>query len=266
MTIANYITVLRIILVPVFVAVLLDPGFLALEARWLAVVILAVAAFTDALDGYLARVRNEVTRLGKLLDPIADKLLISAAFISIVQLGLAPAWIVVIILGREFAVSGLRLIAASEGFQISVSNMGKFKMVVQVLAIGLLIFSAQTREFGLLLLYVVMALALISMGIYFQKFWIGMQPERREQLSKRRTLSEIKEEVISTTRSLKKYRRERKLERRERIRQRRFKRLKRRMALAARKRSEHRSPFRRLVSLRRKTTSLKTGSAVLPRE
>jgi len=97
------------------------------------------ASFTDWLDGYIARKRGQVSTLGALLDPIADKLLISAALVSLVENRLAPAWAIVIILGREFAVSGLRSIAASEGFTISASKKAKFKMLSQVIAITLLI-------------------------------------------------------------------------------------------------------------------------------
>ena len=210
MSISNYLTLLRIFLVPVLVAVLLtgrsEQDLLTLNARILALVIFAVAAFTDVLDGYLARLRNEVTRLGRLLDPIADKLLISAAFVSLVQLGLAPAWIVVIILGREFAVSGLRLIAATEGFQIEVSDFGKYKMIAQVIAVGLLILSRETYIFGLAFLYIVMALSIISMIGYIGKFWGGMQPEMRQRLSRRRTFREMKESVVSTARTLRVHR------------------------------------------------------------
>ena len=100
------------------------------------------AALTDYLDGRIARSRGQVTRLGQLLDPIADKLLISAALISLVENQLAPAWAVVIIIGREFAVTGLRSIAAVEGVVISASKMGKFKMLAQVVTVALLIVSS----------------------------------------------------------------------------------------------------------------------------
>jgi CDP-diacylglycerol--glycerol-3-phosphate 3-phosphatidyltransferase len=206
----NYLTLFRIFLVPLLVAVLLtgrsDQDLLTFNARILAVAILAIAALTDVLDGYIARLRNEVTRLGTLLDPIADKLLISAAFISLVQLGLAPAWIVVIILGREFAVSGLRLIAATEGFQIRVSRFGKYKMIAQVLAVGFLIISSYTYLLGLGFLYLVMVLSIVSMIGYIAKFWRGLHPERRLQLRRRRTFREMKEHLVTTTRSLREHR------------------------------------------------------------
>jgi CDP-diacylglycerol--glycerol-3-phosphate 3-phosphatidyltransferase len=257
-TIATYLTLLRIILVPVFVAVLLEPEFMLPEGRVLAVVILVVASLTDALDGYLARLRNEVTRLGKLLDPIADKLLISAGMIAIVQLDLAPAWMIVIILGREFAVSGLRLIAASEGYEIKVSHLGKFKMIAQVFALALLIFSPRTWPAGMFMLWVVMVLAIVSMMSYFQKFWVGMAPERRQQLSKRRTLREIREEVIRTTRTLRELRRQRKLEKRLARREGRIASLRRRLAIARGAAHLPRGLQRTLSSMRRKRPTSET--------
>ncbi len=210
MNISNYLTLLRIFLVPVLVAVLLTgqapDETLTQSARLLAVVILAVAALTDILDGYLARLRNEVTRFGALLDPIADKILISAAFISLVELEMAPAWMVVIILGREFAVAGLRLIAATEGSSIEVSRFGKYKMFAQVLAVGVIILLPRRHPLGDALLYVVLALAIISMIGYIRKFWVKLEPERRQQLSRRRTFREMKEQVVSTTRTLRVHR------------------------------------------------------------
>jgi len=136
---------LRIFIVPLLVVVLLtkfSESWFGVPQHVLGVSIFLIAAFTDWLDGYLARKRHQVSRLGILLDPIADKLLISAAFISLVENRLAPAWAVVIIIGREFAVSGLRSIAAAEGWAIAASPMGKFKMVSQVVAIALLITSS----------------------------------------------------------------------------------------------------------------------------
>jgi len=114
----------------------------------LGVTLFLVASITDWLDGYLARLKGQVSTLGILLDPIADKLLISAAFVTLVEARLAPAWAVAIIIGREFAVSGLRSIAAAEGFAISASRMGKFKMLTQVVAITLLILGSRTTVSG----------------------------------------------------------------------------------------------------------------------
>ncbi len=145
MNLPNALTMLRIFIVPLLVVVLLTPfseSWFGLPRHILGVALFLGAALTDYLDGHLARSRNQVTRLGQLLDPIADKLLISAALISLVENQLAPAWAVVIIIGREFAVTGLRSIAATDGVVISASRMGKFKMGMQVLAVALLIVSS----------------------------------------------------------------------------------------------------------------------------
>ena len=143
MNLPNALTLSRIFLVPLLVVVLLTPvsESLGVPPHILGVAIFALAAMTDFFDGRIARRRQQVSKLGKLLDPIADKLLISAALIALVENHLAPAWAVVIIVGREFAVTGLRSIAATEGVIISASGMGKFKMVAQVVTVGLLMLS-----------------------------------------------------------------------------------------------------------------------------
>jgi len=196
----NTLTLLRIFLVPLLVVVLLTPpwttawvkervdglsGFewLADLVAWLsdwrevvAVVIFLTAAATDWLDGYLARARGQVTTLGKLLDPIADKLLTVSAFIALVELRLAPAWMIVVIVGREFAVSGMRSIAVTRGVVIAASPWGKYKTVSQVVAITLLILTNTLERWlpygnlGKAALWLVMALAIISMVDYFVKF------------------------------------------------------------------------------------------------
>jgi CDP-diacylglycerol--glycerol-3-phosphate 3-phosphatidyltransferase len=139
----NTLTLSRIFIVPLLVVVLLTPlsESLGVPPHILGIALLTAAALTDFFDGRIARRRRQVSKLGKLLDPIADKILISAALIALVENRLAPAWAVVIIVGREFAVTGLRSIAASEGVIISASRMGKFKMVMQVMTVGLLILS-----------------------------------------------------------------------------------------------------------------------------
>lgn len=145
MNLPNTLTISRIFVVPLLVAVLLTPfseEWFGVGRHIIGVAIFLAAAMTDYLDGQIARRRNQVSRLGKLLDPIADKLLISAALISLVENQLAPAWAVVIIIGREFAVTGLRSIAAVEGVVISASKMGKFKMLAQVVTVALLIVSS----------------------------------------------------------------------------------------------------------------------------
>lgn len=144
MNLPNTLTLLRIFIVPFLVVVLLTPfsDWLGVPRHILGVTLFLGAAFTDYLDGRIARSRDQVSRLGKLLDPIADKLLISAALISLVENQLAPAWAVVVIIGREFAVTGLRSIAAADGVVIAASRMGKFKMLSQVVAVALLIVSS----------------------------------------------------------------------------------------------------------------------------
>ena len=170
----NALTLLRIFLVPFLVVVLLTK-FSGREYVGLAIFL--VAAVTDFFDGWVARRRHQTTRMGALLDPIADKLLMSAAFISLVELGLARAWMIVIIIGREFAVSGLRSIAAQHGVTIAASPLGKTKMVAQVFAIGLLIVGYELGEFrfiGELALWAVMLFALVSGIDYFIKFSRGV--------------------------------------------------------------------------------------------
>jgi CDP-diacylglycerol--glycerol-3-phosphate 3-phosphatidyltransferase len=144
MNIPNALTLLRIFIVPLLVAVILtnvSENWFGTPRYLVGLGLFVVAALTDLFDGMLARRWQQVSTIGKLLDPIADKLLISAALISLVEHQLAPAWAVVVIVGREFAVTGLRSIAATDGVVISASRMGKFKMVAQVVTVGLLILS-----------------------------------------------------------------------------------------------------------------------------
>jgi CDP-diacylglycerol---glycerol-3-phosphate 3-phosphatidyltransferase len=145
MTLPNLLTLVRIFIAPLLVVVLLtrfSEDLVGLPQHIAGVSLFLFAAITDVLDGWIARRRRQVSRLGILLDPIADKLLISAALISLVENRLAPAWAVVIIIGREFAVSGLRAVAASEGWAIPASKAGKLKMFTQVVTIALLITSS----------------------------------------------------------------------------------------------------------------------------
>src|SRR5580704_10205148 len=146
MNLPNLLTLARIFLVPLLVAALLADGASVNWERWVpfsreifALCVFLAAAATDLLDGYLARRWGQVTTVGTLLDPIADKLLISAALVSLVDIHRVPAWIVILIIGREFAVSGLRSIAASAGYMISASELGKTKMAAQVAAVALVI-------------------------------------------------------------------------------------------------------------------------------
>ena len=168
-TLPNYLSVLRIFLVPLLMV------FLLIKYETVGLVIFLAASLTDWLDGYLARRRKQVTTLGQLLDPLADKLLITAAFISLVELDLVAAWMVVIIVGRELAVTGLRSIAAGQGVTIAASPLGKYKMVAQVVAVSLLIagprFLGDLFVLGQVSLWVVLALSIVSGGHYFIRFW-----------------------------------------------------------------------------------------------
>ncbi|HHX77232.1 MAG TPA: CDP-diacylglycerol--glycerol-3-phosphate 3-phosphatidyltransferase [Firmicutes bacterium] len=144
MTLANRITIFRILLIPVFMAFLLAD---TPPASVIGAIIFIIAACSDILDGYLARKQEEVTILGKFLDPLADKLLITAALISLVALNLLNPWIVLIIISREIAVTGLRLILASEGIVLAASNLGKTKTVFQVIAVvAIIIESIMTTD------------------------------------------------------------------------------------------------------------------------
>ncbi len=168
-TLPNALTVLRIFLVPILVV------FLLTEYRLIGLAVFMVASLTDWFDGYLARSRDQITTLGQLLDPIADKLLISAAFISLVELGLAPAWMVVIIIGRELAISGLRSIAVDQGVNIAASSLGKYKTTVQMFTVILLILGRSYLGdyffVGKIGLWLVVILSLASAAQYFLGFW-----------------------------------------------------------------------------------------------
>lgn len=185
MNLPNTLTLARIFLVPLLVVVLLTKEF-GLDAGFgpsllpgvpnelLGAAIFALAALTDWLDGYVARRRQQVTALGQLMDPLADKLLITAALISLVQMGLAPAWMVAIILGRELGVTVLRSMAYSRGVAIAASPLGKVKMVSQVVAILALILGRDFRQpfylIGQWALWVVLATALYSALDYYRRF------------------------------------------------------------------------------------------------
>jgi CDP-diacylglycerol--glycerol-3-phosphate 3-phosphatidyltransferase len=174
----TWITIVRIFLTPILVVVLMTrvTAFEPIGLSWqmIGAAVFLLASATDYLDGWLARRRRQVTTLGILLDPIADKLLTSAAFISLVQIGVAPAWMVWIIVGREFAVDGLRMIASAQGIAIGASVWGKYKTVSQVVAIVLLIlgyqYLGQWNVAGDIALMVVVALATFSAADYFLKF------------------------------------------------------------------------------------------------
>ncbi len=175
MNLPNKLTLARIFLVP-FIIVFLIAG--EKVPNYTAGAIFLAAVLTDWLDGRIARSTRQVTTLGKLLDPIADKLLISTALISLVQVGRAPAWMVVLIVGRELAITGLRTIAASQSIIIHASGFGKYKMLAEVAAVTLLILDWPPRwgiiavpSLGLVCLWAAVALSIVSGIEYFLKFW-----------------------------------------------------------------------------------------------
>ncbi len=164
----NTLTVLRILLVPVVVVALLDetPNGDAIAAG-----VFALAALTDGLDGWIARNRGEITTFGKLMDPLADKLLVTAALVSLVSLGRVEAWVAMVIIAREFAVTGLRAVAAERGVVIQASWLGKVKTILQIAAIIALIVAATPAPLGVdILVYVAVAATVISGVDYFFGF------------------------------------------------------------------------------------------------
>lgn len=192
MNLPNKITLSRICLIPIFILMLSIPldlgawdiGTTSLPiTHFIATLIFLIASMTDWLDGYLARKYQLITNMGKFLDPLADKLLVSAAFILLVELGLAPAWIVILIISREFAVTGLRLVAAGEGIVLAASNMGKLKTVSQILAIALLLlhnfpFSYIGIPIDIIVLYIALILTVWSGVEYFVKNWHVMRDSK----------------------------------------------------------------------------------------
>ena len=177
MNLPNTLTLARIFLVPLLVVVLLTRFeaqlIFGVPKEAIGAVIFGLAALTDWLDGFLARRRRQVTALGQLMDPLADKLLITAALVSLVQMGLAPAWMVAVILSRELGVTMLRGLVHSRGVTIPASRLGKVKMVTQVVAILLLMLSNQVWPFavlGPLALWAVLATALWSAVDYYRRY------------------------------------------------------------------------------------------------
>jgi|AMWB02.1.fsa_nt_gi CDP-diacylglycerol--glycerol-3-phosphate 3-phosphatidyltransferase len=203
MNLANYLTLLRIFSIPFLVTVLLTefPN----KEIW-GIALFLAASVTDVLDGYIARRRRQVTTMGILMDPLADKLLISSAFIILVQLHLVPAWMVVIIIGREFAVTGLRNLASTEGLIIRASALGKTKMVFQVVAVCLILAGARFGGIWLLLgkisLWLVLVIAVSSMVHYFFVFWRKIDAHRKKRIRLKRKLFQRRQNrVIREARS-----------------------------------------------------------------
>jgi CDP-diacylglycerol--glycerol-3-phosphate 3-phosphatidyltransferase len=197
----NYITLSRIAAIPLILWILTTSYFTPRQSTLrviLASGIFILASISDGLDGYLARRRGQITTMGMLLDPLADKLMVAAVYIALVQLipSIVSVWVVVIIVGREFLISGLRSIAASEGFTIEASELGKFKMVVQIVSIVATILAMRwdywTLFAGLILpvrliahmsIWFMVAVSIISAVDYFWGFWkkIDRSAERRRR-------------------------------------------------------------------------------------
>ena len=209
MNLPNSITLSRILSIPLLIWILSASRFSSVngEKELLASALFILAAITDGIDGYLARRRDQITTMGILLDPLADKLLIAAAFVVLVQLNpsLVPAWVAIVVIGREFLVSGLRSIAASEGFTIEASELGKLKMVVQIVAVVAVILDHRWKELPVYrhyffpihwIAYVaigfMVCVSLVSAIDYFVAFWskIDRRVEKRRRrafiLSRRR--------------------------------------------------------------------------------
>lgn len=171
MNLANKITLLRVLMIPLFMIILFSDFS---NSTYIAALIFTIASATDGIDGYIARSRGQVTTFGKFIDPLADKLLVSTALISLVQLGKVPAWIVVIIIAREFTITGFRIIAASEGITIAASSLGKIKTITQLIAIiSLLIDNFPFRlinfSFDIIMLYISLFFTVVSGVDYLYK-------------------------------------------------------------------------------------------------
>ncbi len=199
MNLPNSITLTRICSIPLLIWILSTQRFSGVdgEKELLASALFIAASITDGIDGYLARKRGQITTMGMLLDPLADKLLIAAAFVALVQYNpsLVPAWVAVVVIGREFLVSGLRSIAASEGFTIEASELGKFKMLVQIVSVVAVILDHRWKEWpvgpyifpvhwiAFISIWFMVFLSLVSAFDYFKAFWAKID---RQSVKRRR--------------------------------------------------------------------------------
>ena len=174
MNLPNKLTVLRVILVPFFVFFLLGADWIGSFSPYIALIIFIVASLTDMLDGKIARKYNLVTNFGKFMDPLADKLLVCSAMICLVDLKLIPVWVVLIIIAREFIISGFRLVASDNGIVIAASYWGKFKTTFQMLMVIVIIFNINLQLgwlniLGTILIYVALVLTVVSLIDYIAK-------------------------------------------------------------------------------------------------
>ena len=170
MNLPNKLTMLRVILIPFFVFALLNPGGIVPYSDYVALVIFIIASLTDMADGKIARKYGLVTDFGKFMDPLADKLLVCSAMICLIEMGRIPSWIVIIIVAREFAISGFRLIAADNGIVIAASYWGKFKTTFQMIMIILMIVNIpQLQILTDITMWIALALTIISLCDYIMK-------------------------------------------------------------------------------------------------
>lgn len=173
MYLPNKLTVVRVLMIPFFVWFMLPSlGGEMAASKWIALAIFCIASLTDLLDGKIARKYNLVTNFGKFMDPLADKLLVGAAMICLVEMGRLPAWIVIVIISREFIISGFRLIASDNGIVIAASYWGKFKTVFQMAMIIVLIAAFEGSVFAVveqILIWVSLILTIVSLVDYIRK-------------------------------------------------------------------------------------------------
>ena len=168
MNLPNKLTIFRVILIPFFVVLLLFD--ITAYDKWIALAIFIIASLTDLLDGHIARKYNLVTNFGKFMDPLADKLLVCSAMICLVELARIPAWVVIIIIAREFIISGFRLVASDNGVVIAASYWGKFKTVFQMLMICLMIADLEPLTLVTqIIMWVALALTVVSLVDYLMK-------------------------------------------------------------------------------------------------
>ncbi|PWT75175.1 MAG: CDP-diacylglycerol--glycerol-3-phosphate 3-phosphatidyltransferase [Proteobacteria bacterium] len=215
MNLPNSITLTRIVSIPVFMWLLTTKRIVGVHGQQelMASAVFIAASITDGIDGYLARKRGQITTMGILLDPLADKLMIAAAYITLVQINphIVPAWMAVIIIGREFLVSGLRSIAASEGFTIEASELGKSKMVVQIVSVVAAILAHRWDEWTLgsfvfpvdliahFAIWFMVALSLASCADYFYGFWSKIDRQVSKRRRRRFVLSRRKKREITSS-------------------------------------------------------------------
>ena len=170
MNLPNKLTTLRVIMIPFFVAALLYDGGANQTMRYVAAALFIIASLTDMLDGKIARKYNLVTNFGKFMDPLADKLLVCSALICMIELGELPAWMVIIIISREFIISGFRLVASDNGVVIAASYWGKFKTTFQMIGVVLLIFNIPALStLTTIIVWIALALTVISLVDYIVK-------------------------------------------------------------------------------------------------